>query len=176
MVAEQIKLVEASLKRLSTRFADLPANEVLIIRLLLFLAHDISMMLERHIRPHGLGEGEFRALTILFSQPDGAAHPGDLCPRASQSPANMSRISDGLVSRGLITREPSAQDRRKLVMRITPKGEDLVRSVLPTLFAPMRDVCGQHSPQQQRLLITQLKQMAKRLDEVTGPGLAEPAG
>jgi len=79
----------------------------------------------------GLAEAEFRVLTTLFSQPDGVAHPGDLCSRADQSPANMSRICDALVGRDLITRVLSDQDRRRMVLRITEQGEELVRELLP---------------------------------------------
>jgi DNA-binding MarR family transcriptional regulator len=67
----------------------------------------------------------------VFSQPDGVAHPGDLGVRALQSPANMSRISDASVHRDLITGMLSIHDRRRMVLRITGKGEDLVRRLLP---------------------------------------------
>jgi DNA-binding MarR family transcriptional regulator len=78
------------------------------------------------IRPFGLAEAGFRVLTTLFSQPDGAAHPSDLWARAEQSPANMSRISDALVSRELITRVFSVRDRRRMVLRITINAADTV--------------------------------------------------
>ncbi len=74
-------------------------------------------MLDHEIRPFGLAEAEFRVLTTLFSQPQGVAHPSDLCMRASQSPANMSRICDALVNRDLITRVLSLHDRRRMDVR-----------------------------------------------------------
>src|SRR5260370_1965188 len=44
--------------------------------------------------------------------------------------ANMSRICDSLVTRELITRVRSARDRRRIVLRITEQGADLVWRVL----------------------------------------------
>ena len=120
----------------------MPVQGVLLCRLLMFLARDMGVMLDQLIRPLGLAEGEFRVLAALFSQPDGVAHPSELCLRATQSPANMSRISDELVGRDLITRVHSAQDRRRKVLGMTPKGEQLVRSLLPSLLGPLRQVCG----------------------------------
>jgi MarR family transcriptional repressor of emrRAB len=166
MTSDQIDIIEASLKRLSTRMPDVPVEGILLTRLLLFLGHHLGMMLDHLIRPFGLSEGEFRVLTALFSQPDGTAHPGELCSRASQSPANMSRIGDALVNRELITRDTSAVDRRRMVLRITDKGSDLVRQLLPTMFLPLREFVTVLSDAEQRQLLGQLKRMAVRMDEV----------
>src|ERR1019366_3647210 len=120
----QFQKLEANLERLRGRMPDLPTSCVLLSRLLQHLGRGMSAMLEHEIRPCGLTEAEFRVLTTLFSQPDGVANPGDLCSRAAQSPANMSRICDALVGRDLITRVLSDQDRRRMVLRITPQGEE----------------------------------------------------
>src|SRR5580698_10790188 len=118
----QFDKLEANLRALSARMPDLPFTEILLCRLLLHMGREMAATFEQQIRPFGLAEAEFRVLTTLFSQPEGAAHPSDLCVRTSQSPANMSRISDALVSRDLITRVLSARDRRRMVLRITEQG------------------------------------------------------
>src|ERR1700730_4969849 len=146
--------LEANLQALSTRMPDLPLTQILLCRLVLHMGREMAANLEQHIRPFGLAEADFRVLTTLFSQPDGVAHPSDLCARAAQSPANMSRISDALVSRDLITRVPSGQDRRRMVLRITEQGEDLVRRLLPKLFVPLRGLWADFSESEQRLLIS----------------------
>src|SRR3982075_3939678 len=148
-------MLEANLKGLSARVPDLPITGILLCRLILHLGREMSAMFEQQIRPFGLAEAEFRVLTTLFSQPDGVAHPSDLCARADQSPANMSRISDALVSRDLITRVLSVQDRRRIVLRITEQGEDLVRRLLPKLFVSLRGMFAEFSESEQRLLIAQ---------------------
>ncbi len=162
---EKIDSVEASLQRLKSRVPEFPVEEILLVRLMLFLTHDFTAMLDHHTRPFGLGEGEFRVLTALFSQPDSTAHPGDLGARATQSPASMSRITDSLVERGLITRIASSEDRRKLVLRITDKGTALVQSALPTMFAPIRKVFSVHTGAERRQLIGALKKLAVSLEQ-----------
>jgi MarR family transcriptional repressor of emrRAB len=175
MVQQQIDMVEASLQRLSGRLEQVPVNEVLLTRIILFLAHDMSQMMDHHIRPFGLNEGEFRVLTALFSQPENTAHPTDLCVRSSQSPANMSRICDALVTRDLITRDLSALDRRKMVLRMTPKGDQLVRDLLPTMFGGLRAAFTDFSQAEQRALIDQLKRLSGRIDEVSADEAMEKA-
>jgi MarR family transcriptional regulator, negative regulator of the multidrug operon emrRAB len=170
----QFEFMEENLRNLGSRVPDLPATGILLCRLLLHVGREMSAMFEQQIRPFGLAEAEFRVLTTLFSQPDGMAHPSDLCIRASQSPANMSRISDALVSRGLITRDLSVQDRRRMVLRITGEGEKLVRRLLPKLVAPLRELLKEFPQAEQLEMTAQLKRLGMQLEQVTPPVTAEP--
>jgi len=162
----QFDMLEASLGRLRVRMPEAPMAEIMLTRLLLHIGRGMAGMLEQQIRPFGLAEAEFRVLTALFSQPEGVAHPSDLCARTSQSPANMSRISDALVSRDLITRVSSVQDRRRMVLRITEQGEALVRRLLPLLHAPLKEMFGEFSEAELQQLIVQLKRLGMKLDQV----------
>src|SRR3981189_2642124 len=144
---------EAHLERLRARMPDLPTSTVFCTRWLLQIGRGMASMLEIEIRPFGLTEAEFRVLTTLFSQPEGCAHPSDLCAKTSQSPANMSRISDALVGRDLITRLSSLHDRRKMDLRITEQGEELVRRLLPAMYGPLREMFKDFSEEEQLQLI-----------------------
>jgi len=167
--------LEANLRALSERVPDLPFSGILLCRLVVQLGREMVAGFEQKLRPFGLTEAEFRVLTTLFSQPDGVAHPSDLCVRADQSPANMSRISDALVSRDLITRVLSVQDRRRIVLRITEQGEDLVRQLLPKLFVSLRGMFAEFSESEQRLLISLLKRLHANRGAANKQGFAERA-
>ena len=174
-IGSQYQTLEANLRRCQARLPDLPISTVLLSRLILNLGRGMAGMLEQQIRPFGLAEAEFRVLTTLFSQPDGVAHPTELCSGTSQSPANMSRISDALVSRELITRVSSVHDRRKMVLRITEQGEDLVRRLLPQLYGPLREIFKEFSEEEQQRLIGQLKRLGLNLDLAVSQHLSRPA-
>jgi len=168
--------LETNLRALGARVPDLPFTEILLCRLLIHLGREMAAGFEQKIRPFGLAEAEFRVLTTLFSQPEGVAHPSDLCARAGQSPANMSRISDALVSRDLITRVLSVQDRRRMVLRITEQGEDLVRRLLPKLFGSLHVMFAEMSESELQQLTSQLKRLYANLErggkqEVPGPAV-----
>src|ERR1700722_17964880 len=171
----QIELMEANLQSLKQRMPDLPVSGILLCRLVLHIGREMAARFEQQIKPFGLAEAEFRVLTTLFSQPEGVAHPSDLCALASQSPANMSRISDALVARGLITRMSSVQDRRRLVLRITEEGEEFVRQLLPKLHLPLRRMLKDFPEAEQRQLAAQLKRLAAELEQLSTPAVAEAA-
>jgi MarR family transcriptional repressor of emrRAB len=170
----QFDKLEANLGALARRMPDLPLTEILLCRLMLHLGREMAALFEQQIRPFGLAEAEFRVLTTLFSQPDGVAHPSDLCARASQSPANMSRICDALVGRDLITRVLSAQDRRRMVLRITDQGEELVRRLLPVMFVPLRRLFAEFPEAEQRQMISQLKRLYAGMSEEDKRDASEP--
>jgi MarR family transcriptional repressor of emrRAB len=172
-----LDMLEANLRRLELRLpgVEVPVHGVLLCRLLQHLGREMTSLLEHKIRPFGLAEAEFRALITLYSRPDGVAHPSDLCASTTQSPANMSRISDALVDRGLITREMSVQDRRRMVLRVTPQGEDLVRRIMPTMFAPLHKMLADFSDTEQRQLVALLKRLGETVCQVTTPDGAEAA-
>jgi MarR family transcriptional regulator, negative regulator of the multidrug operon emrRAB len=157
--------LEANLRSMAARMPDLPFTEVLLCRLVMYAGREMAAGLEQKIRPFGLSEPEFRVLTALFSQPDGVAHPSDLCSRASQSPANMSRISDALVSRDLITRVLSVHDRRRMVLRITEQGEELVHQLFPKMFPSLREMLSEFPQAEQLQMIAQLKRLCARMDQ-----------
>jgi MarR family transcriptional repressor of emrRAB len=85
----------------------------------------------------------------------------------------MSRISDALVSRDLITRVLSMQDRRRMVLRITEQGEDLVRQLLPKLFVSLRSMFAEFSESEQCLLISLLKRLHANVEETNKQNLPE---
>ena len=171
----QFELMEANLQNLKQRMPDLPVSGILLCRLLLHIGREMAARFEHQLRPYGLAEAEFRVLTTLFSQPDGVAHPSDLCVRASQSPANMSRISDALVERGLITRVSSVHDRRRIELRITEEGEKFVRELLPKLHAPLRRMLKDFPESEQRQFTAQLKKLGAELEQLSALTIAEAA-
>lgn len=156
--------IEAAVRRCASRFTEIPVTQTLILRLLVLLGREISVLLEEVLRPHGLNETDFRTLMMLFSQPNGIAHPSDLCAYVAQSPANMTRVADGLFERGLITRVASEEDRRRTILRITPSGEALVHRLLPSTITYTRRIFADHSPEGERALLEQLRTLIAGID------------
>lgn len=172
-IPSQFELMEDNLQNLKQRIPDLPVSGILLCRLVLHIGREMAARFEQQLKPFGLAEAEFRVLTTLFSQPEGVAHPSDLCARASQSPANMSRISDALVARGFITRVSSVHDRRRMVLRITEEGEQFVRQLLPKLHVPLRRMLKNFPEVEQRQLVAQLKKLGAELDQLSTPNAVE---
>ena len=60
-----------------------------------------------------------------------------------------------------------------MVLRITEQGEELVRRLLPLLFAPLREMFEDLSDAEQQQLIAQLKRLGVKLEDLVP---AQPRG
>jgi MarR family transcriptional repressor of emrRAB len=88
----------------------------------------------------------------------------------------MTRSTDVLVERGLISRVPSAQDRRRMILRVTPEGEALVRRILPSFYEHVRPLFQDWSADARAVLLKQLNELAVALDRLDAPPGASASG
>jgi len=86
-----------------------------------------SARIESVLREHGLGIGEFDVLAALrrAGEPFAMA-PSALARLVMLTAAGMTNRVDRLVAAGLVEREPDPDDRRSVVVRLTPEGRALV--------------------------------------------------
>ena len=150
----------------------MPTTEARLTRLLLMVGRAFDEAVEESLAPHKINHSDFLALMILYSRPDGSSTPGELCEYTSQGATNMTRIANALVKRGLITRGPSEEDRRRVVIRITPAGRRFVQKLLPPLFPRVSAAFTGFSDTDKRSFSRLLRKLADnldRLDEPTSP-------
>ncbi|MFO1400444.1 MAG: MarR family transcriptional regulator [Steroidobacteraceae bacterium] len=168
-----IDTVHAAMRRVAQRHGELPVELLMLSRLIVGLGRDLSADADELLRAQELTEGELRVLMLLYGQPDGTANAGSLAAHTAHSPANITRIADGLVERGLLTRLPSAADRRCVTLRLTRRGESLLRTLLPRVAERVRGTFAQFSATEVRELTAQLRRVADAL--ASSPGGVRPA-
>jgi len=80
-------------------------------------------MLEHEVETFGLNKGEFKVLiTLRQHNDDFTMSPGELGDELLLSSGAMTNRLDRLEAAGLIAREPDPDDRRALIVRLTPEG------------------------------------------------------
>src|SRR4051794_31989646 len=68
--------------------------------------------------------------------------PSVIAERLTVTTGSMTSLLDNLEKRGLVRRLPHPEDRRKLLIDITPEARAIVEEMLPALHARERDVVG----------------------------------
>jgi DNA-binding MarR family transcriptional regulator len=91
----------------------------------------LSGALEADLVPFGLTNGDYEVLAWLSDAPDTQMRMCDLAERLRLSPSGLTRRLDGLVTSGLVSREPSADDRRVMLARLTPAGRAHLERTAP---------------------------------------------
>jgi DNA-binding MarR family transcriptional regulator len=101
-------------------------------------AGDLSTALEKDLMAHGLTLGDYQVLVYLSEAAERSMRMCDLADMLQLSPSGLTRRLDGLVSAGLVARDPSTDDRRVMMARLTDDGFATLREVAPHHVASVR--------------------------------------
>ncbi|MGD9796783.1 MAG: MarR family winged helix-turn-helix transcriptional regulator [Acidimicrobiia bacterium] len=85
----------------------------------------LAKQVEWALTPFELTLPQYRLLALLS---DGAAMSSSLAERLAVKPPTVTSVVDGLVTRGLVERQPDPTDRRRLPLALTDEGTALVHS------------------------------------------------
>ena len=108
----------------------------------------------------------------------GPMAPGELAKRVSLSPATVTGIIDRLEKRGIISRERSSEDKRKVVIALTPSGDQLVSQMPPPLHESFSRRLAELPPQEQAEIdrvLTRIVDMMEAQDMADSPLYASDA-
>jgi long-chain acyl-CoA synthetase len=82
---------------------------------------------------------QYRLLALLV---DGAAMSSTLAERLTVKPPTVTAVVDGLVARGLVTRQVDPNDRRRLPLALTAAGSALLGRANALVGGALRDSLG----------------------------------
>jgi DNA-binding MarR family transcriptional regulator len=106
----------------------------------------LQYAVDEHLRADGdLSYVQFQILARLVDAPEGRARMTDLADGVVYSRSGLTYQAGLLDKRGLITRSPSPDDERSVIVTVTAAGRQLIAQVLPghveqvrqLLFEPM---------------------------------------
>lgn len=94
--------------------------------------------------PHELTLPQLRALVVLDD--DATVTVKALAARLGIQPSTTTRLVDRLVAKGLIQRAPGVQDRREVLLSLSPAGRDVVDAAMDSRRRAVRDVLAALTP------------------------------
>lgn len=158
--------VEEGICRLAGLLPELPKQEVILSRLYFHIAKALRDVANQVLKPFDLNYVSFSTLMMLFGSPNDAVNPSKLCGVTGETRTNMTRIVDDLVARGFIKRRPSAKDRRRVVLTLTPKGEVLVKKILPRLWEKQIKIYERFGDEEEKMLEGLLKRQLASIEAI----------
>ncbi|GAA1535681.1 hypothetical protein GCM10009678_17660 [Actinomadura kijaniata] len=111
---------------------------------------------------------QLRTLEVIAARP----HLGmrDLAAHLGMIPSSASRLCDRLVAAGLLVREPSDVDRRQVVLRATPEGEELLRDLARQRRRDLEAVLDRMPPEDGARLLAGLLSFAEHAERAEDDG------
>lgn len=123
----------------------------------------VQAPLDRRLESLGLTEGQFGVLEILFHL--GPQSAGALSRKSFRSGGHITTVLDNLERRKLVTRERLPEDRRSVIVRLTPAGRRLIAKLFPGHAAAIAAALGVLSPAEQSTLAELLKKLGRAQGE-----------
>lgn len=109
---------------------------------------------------------QYRVLVVLTSR--GPQGTGALADDLGVAPSSVTRLCDRLVSKKMVTRDPSPQSRRNVEISATDQGTALVTSVTRARRREITRIVGSIPASRRRALVRSLQEFAAAAGEVPG--------
>jgi DNA-binding MarR family transcriptional regulator len=167
-------IIEARLAELAERRPEVPLQDVVLLRAINHFSTGVLQNMRRAwLKPYGLTDWSFRTLVMLPRAGDGspeAVSMADLSLITGESGPNMTRICDELVKRGLAVRKASPEDRRKVFLALTARGEALVDAAAPDMWGRLRWGMEIFTDDEKAAMTVFLKRLIERVEAEAGQG------
>ncbi len=111
---------------------------------------------------------QFRVLVVLSNF--GALRMGDLALHLGANQSTFSRFADRMVAGGLISRSPSPENRREVIISLTDEGSRVYLDVTMARRQEISDVLGRLSAEEQETVLAGFDVFARAAGE---PGADE---
>ncbi|MCL4297540.1 MAG: MarR family transcriptional regulator [Anaerolineae bacterium] len=103
---------------------------------------------------------QFGVLETLYHL--GPLSPGDLSTKLLKSGGNITLVIDNLEKQGLVQRERDPEDRRMIIVSLTPAGRDLIGRLLPQHVAAITEELSCLTPEEQKILGALCRKLGKK--------------
>lgn len=151
------------LNELSDKFSEINVNAVESCIALLRTASDISKVLDKHFSKHGISEGKFTVLMMLYRQSDYQLTPISLSQKAEVTKGTMTGLIAGLEKQGFIEKISNPCDKRGYLVRLTSKGISTLEEILPTHYKLIGEIMNGLKNDQLKELISLLNLLSRNL-------------
>lgn len=165
----------------SREFPDLDPSATEAFLHLLRIGDEAFRVVQGHLAEHDITQGRFSVLMSLWGQcrregPGVPLSPAEIADRLGVTRATVTGLVDTLERSGLVTRTPSADDRRMMLVQLTPRGDKLLSKILPSHFRQMAWLMQPLSEEERKLLLGLLTKILSRAAErpVQPPGPLVP--
>ena len=112
-----------------------PREPAVLVRLIKHLHKRIHDDANTALKPFGLNHPQYNLLMMLYGTEGAGLSASELALSSGEKAANITRLTNELCEKGLIGRAASEDDRRKLVLTLTPTGLALIDRFLPSICA-----------------------------------------
>ncbi|WP_051278379.1 MarR family winged helix-turn-helix transcriptional regulator [Solimonas flava] len=146
------RAIERALAGAQTRLPELPYEHMLAARLMAQAHKHAQRLSNAVLKAHDLNYVSYSVLMVLYGAGGAGISARELSDATGEKPTNLTRVCDELCARKLLSRAPDAEDRRRVMLRLTRSGEKLAERVQPEIWNVVARLYGDFSTAELRQL------------------------
>ena len=158
---------DTTLPEFSRRYPNMNPSAIKACAALLRTGSELLTAFEAILGHHGLSQGRFLTLIVMNRNPDEAASPSSLAEKVGVKRATMTGLLDRLERDDLIERRAHQQDRRKIGVRLTPKGRQVLAEILPDYYRRVAKIMANLTEKDRLELMTLLGKVNQGLSALS---------
>jgi len=158
---------DTTLPEFSRRYPNMNPSAIKACAALLRTGSELLTAFEAILGLHGLSQGRFLTLIVMNRNPDEAASPSSLAEKVGVKRATMTGLLDRLERDDLIERRADQQDRRKIGVRLTPKGRQVLAEMLPDYYRRVAKIMANLTEKDRLELMTLLGKVNQGLSALS---------
>ena len=119
---------------------------------------------ESHLaEEHNLLEAELKCLRLMSSEE--SLNNKDVSEKMNLSPSRITRIMDGLVKKGYMTREINKSDRRNMILSLSKKGKNLTNKLNTAFIEIHREILKEIDESQHESLLVAMENLQSAVEK-----------
>ena len=144
--------------------ADFPDVHTEAVLNLHFTSHWMYRVFQRLLKEFDISNEQYNILRILRGNRRGTYNLCEVQERMLNQTANATRLVEKLRKRGLVSRQPNDEDRRRVDIAITPEGLGRLAEMDPPTEQMSRQTAKALTSEEARTLTQLLERLRERLD------------
>ena len=154
---------DMSLQEFSRRYPNMNPSALKTCAELMRTGSDLLAAFESVSGQYGLSQGRLLVLIVMNRTPLEALNPSFLAEKLSVTRATMTGLLDGLENENLIERVVDTLDRRRIGVRLTPEGKQVLEKLLPNYYQNMARLTAGLSENERQTMLTLLSKINRKL-------------
>jgi DNA-binding MarR family transcriptional regulator len=147
---------------------------------LLRAADEVYGLTTANLIDHGMLPGRFRVLMMLVDKergflPGQPRTPAELAELSGVTRATMTGLVDTLERDGWVRREPEVEDRRMMLVRLTPTGHQALMAMLPVHFRQIGAIMAALSEAERKTLVGLVDKLVDQVATLPRPAAGAAA-
>ena len=149
-------------------FPDMDLEMISVFAQIMMTLHHLPILMEGYFNKMGLTRSRFMVLILLYRRPDQGLSIREIRDFHKVQSATMTGIIDTLEREGQIERVSDPSDRRKVIVRITVKGRELMETFLPKHQEYIKQMLSKLDDNDRRNLLGLLRRLLMGVSTVVG--------